>query len=207
MFIVVDGIRSSGQMSTPGSKPGIPTARCVEHVAFTVPDLDEAIAIFVDVIGAQELYRVGPFADPEGDWMQAQLDVHPRASCEVAHLRLGPNLNLELFAWQAPDQARHAPRASDPGAGHIAFFVDDMDAAAEYLARQPGVRQQGEVQTIEDGPSAGYRWLVFQAPWGLTLEIMTRPRTLPYEASTPARFFGPAPSWNAEHDQPEGELQ
>jgi catechol 2,3-dioxygenase-like lactoylglutathione lyase family enzyme len=186
-------------MSTPGTKPGIPTARSVEHVAFAVPDLDEAIAFFVDVLGAEELYRVGPFADPEGEWMAVQLDVHPRASCEVAHLRLGPNLNLELFAWEAPDQAARPPRPSDPGAGHIAFFVDDMAAAVEYLAQQPGVRIQGEIQTIEDGPSAGYQWLAFRAPWGLSLEIMHRPESLPYEDATSARFFGPAPSWNAEH--------
>ena len=177
--------------------PGIPTARSVEHVAFTVPDLDAAVAFFVEVVGAQELYRVGPFADPDGDWMEVQLGVHPRASCKVAHLRMGPNLNLELFSWQAPDQRQEGPRPSDVGAGHLAFFVDDMEAAAAYLAAQPGVRLQGEVQTIESGPSAGYRWLSFLAPWGLQLEIMSRPATLPYEGSTEARFHGPAAAWDA----------
>jgi catechol 2,3-dioxygenase-like lactoylglutathione lyase family enzyme len=176
---------------------GIPTARNVEHVAFSVPDLDTAVGFFVDVLGADELYRVGPFSDPAGDWMEVQLGVHPRASCEVAHLRLGPNLNLELFSWQAPDQRSEGPRPSDVGAGHIAFFVDDMDAAAAYLAEQPGVRLQGDAQTIDDGPSAGYRWQSFLAPWGLQLEIMSRPPNLPYEASTDARFYGPAAAWNA----------
>ena len=174
---------------------GIPTARSVEHVAFTVPDLDEAVAFFVDVLGADELYRVGPFSDAEGDWMEVQLGVDRRASCEVAHLRLGPNLNLELFTWSTPDQRTEAPRPSDVGAGHIAFFVDDMAAAADYLASQPGVRVLGEMQTIEEGPSAGYQWLAFEAPWGLALEIMSRPERLPYEDTTAARFYGPAPSW------------
>jgi catechol 2,3-dioxygenase-like lactoylglutathione lyase family enzyme len=176
---------------------GIPTARSVEHVAFTVPDLDAAVTFFVDVLGADELYRVGPFSDPDGEWMRLQMNVHPRASCSVAHLRLGPNLNLELFSWEAPDQRDVPPQASDPGAGHIAFFVDDMEAAADYLARQPGVRVLGDIQTIDDGPSAGYRWLVFLTPWGLPLEVMTRPHTLPYEASCDARFYGPAAAWNA----------
>jgi catechol 2,3-dioxygenase-like lactoylglutathione lyase family enzyme len=174
---------------------GIPTARNVEHVAFSVPDLDEAVSFFVEVLGAELLYRVGPFSDPDGDWMSVQLDVHPRASCDVAHLRLGPTQNLELFAWRAPDQVTTAPKASDIGAAHLAFFVDDMDAAAAYLAKQPGVRLQGEIQTIDDGPSQGYRWLAFQAPWGLQLEIVNRPAGLPFEATTAARFHGPAPSW------------
>jgi catechol 2,3-dioxygenase-like lactoylglutathione lyase family enzyme len=176
---------------------GIPTARNVEHVAFTVPDLEQAVAFFVDVLGADLLYRVGPFSDPEGTWMEDQMGVHPRAECIVAHLRLGPNLNLELFAWKAPGQADAPPRPSDPGAGHIAFFVDDMAAAGEYLARQPGVRLLGEPQTIDEGPSAGYAWQAFESPWGLGLEIMSRPASLPYEASTPSRFYGPAPGWDA----------
>lgn len=176
---------------------GIPTARNVEHVAFSVPDLDEAIGFFVEVLGADLLYRVGPFSDPEGDWMSVQLDVHPRASCDVAHLRLGPSQNVELFAWEAPDQATTAPKASDIGAAHVAIFVEDMDAAVEYLAAQPGVRLQGEIQTIEEGPSAGYRWLAFQSPWGLQLEIVTRPERLAYEAATDARFHGPEPSWTS----------
>jgi catechol 2,3-dioxygenase-like lactoylglutathione lyase family enzyme len=177
---------------------GIPTARNVEHVAFSVPDLDEAIAFFVDVLGADLLYRIGPFSDPDGDWMVVQLDVHPRASCDVAHLRLGPTQNVELFQWQAPDQATTAPKASDVGAAHLAFFVDDIEAAAEYLAAQPGVRVQGEIQLIEEGPSAGYRWLAFQSPWGLQLEIVTRPDRLPYEDTAPARFHGPEPEWTSD---------
>lgn len=177
---------------------GIPTARSVEHVAYTVPDLDQAVRFFVDVLGADELYRVGPFSDPDGDWMQVQMGVHPRASCEVVHLRLGPNLNLELFTWEAPDQAARGPRPSDPGAGHLAFFVDDMAAASEYLSRQPGVQVLGSIQTIEDGPSAGYQWLAFESPWGLGLEIMSRPPSLPYEVAVSARFYGPAPRWTSE---------
>src|SRR4051794_35062762 len=96
--------RSPGGVSMGNTHRGIPTARSVEHVAFTEPDLDEAVDFFVDVLGADELYRVGPFSDPDGDWMETQLGVHLRASCEVAHLRLGPNVNLELFSWDAPDQ-------------------------------------------------------------------------------------------------------
>jgi catechol 2,3-dioxygenase-like lactoylglutathione lyase family enzyme len=174
---------------------GIPTARSVEHVGITVPDLEAAVRFFVDVLGADELYRVGPFSDPDGDWMEKQLAVHPRASCVVSHLRLGPNLNIELFGWDAPDARREAPRASDVGAAHLAFYVDDIDAAAEYLTAH-GARFLGEPQHIEEGPSAGYVWWVFHTPWGLPLELVYRPEHLPYEQATPARFYGPAPAWN-----------
>jgi extradiol dioxygenase family protein len=35
----------------------IPGVRYADHVAFTVPDLDEAIQFFVQALGAEELYR------------------------------------------------------------------------------------------------------------------------------------------------------
>ena len=54
----------------------VPTLRGVEHVAFTVPDVDTAVAFFVDVLGCERFYDMGPFADPDGTWMSDNLDVH-----------------------------------------------------------------------------------------------------------------------------------
>lgn len=45
---------------------GIPTARNVDHVGVTVPDLDGAVSFFVDVLGCEVIYRTVPFSDPEG---------------------------------------------------------------------------------------------------------------------------------------------
>ena len=48
---------------------GIPSARCVHHIAYTVPNLEQAIDFFINVIGAELLYKIGPVEDPKGDWM------------------------------------------------------------------------------------------------------------------------------------------
>ena len=50
----------------------------VEHVGLTVPDIEAATAFFVDVLGAEMLFEVGPFSSDD-DWMKAHLGVHPRA--------------------------------------------------------------------------------------------------------------------------------
>jgi catechol 2,3-dioxygenase-like lactoylglutathione lyase family enzyme len=42
---------------------GIPTARNVDHFGYNVPNLDEAIDFFVEVLGAEEAFRWGPMAD------------------------------------------------------------------------------------------------------------------------------------------------
>lgn len=39
---------------------GRPAFNVVDHVSWTVPDLDAALAFYRDVLGATELYRMGP---------------------------------------------------------------------------------------------------------------------------------------------------
>jgi catechol 2,3-dioxygenase-like lactoylglutathione lyase family enzyme len=175
---------------------GIPTARNVDHVAFTVPDLQQAIDFFVDVLGAELAYRLGPVEDAEGDWMSRQLNVNRRAQCHIAMLRLGPVTNVELFQYAAPQQRHTLPANSDWGGHHLAIYVDDVDAAVDYLRAQPGVRVLGEPQLIEDGPIAGDRWVYFLSPWGLQLEVICLPPGAPYEAGTSVRRYGPANLWH-----------
>lgn len=176
---------------------GIPGALAVHHVAYTVPDLDQAVEFFMDVLGAELLYRIGPVEDKEGDWMTRQLGVHRDASTHIAMLRLGPVTNLELFEYTTPDQRRELPRNSDWGGHHLAIAVTDVDAAVAYLRAQPGVEVLGEPQTITDGgPIHGDRWVYFRTPWGLQLEVLRMPPAMPYERQTSARLYSPTTTWS-----------
>jgi len=40
---------------------GIPGVRGGDHLGITVPKLDEAVSFFVDVIGREAFYKLGPF--------------------------------------------------------------------------------------------------------------------------------------------------
>ncbi|MFF5471190.1 VOC family protein [Streptomyces achromogenes] len=113
----------------------------VHHVAYTVPDLDQAVTFFVDVLGAELAYRLGPVEFPDGDWTERYLGVHRKAVMDLAMLRLGPVANCELFQYSVPGQRREMPRNSDWGGHHLAFHVEDMDEAVAYLrAAAPGAR-------------------------------------------------------------------
>ncbi|NUT97512.1 MAG: VOC family protein [Saccharothrix sp.] len=173
----------------------IPGARAVHHVAYTVPDLDQAVRFFVDVIGAELVYELGPVEDPDGDWMTRKLGVDPKASAHIAMLRLGPVTNLELFEYTAPDQRRELPRNSDWGGHHLAIHVEDVDAAVAYLRDQPGVTVLGEPETIEEGPITGDRWVYFTTPWGMQLELINLPPGAPFEQTTDARLYTPGVPW------------
>jgi len=56
----------------------LPGLRGTEHIGFTVPNLDEAERFFVDVIGCEKVYSLGPFVRDD-NWLAEQLHVHPRA--------------------------------------------------------------------------------------------------------------------------------
>jgi catechol 2,3-dioxygenase-like lactoylglutathione lyase family enzyme len=172
--------------------PGLPGLRGTDHIGFTVPDLDAAIDFFVTVIGCEPFYELGPFRDDEGDWMQTHLGVHPRAVMRrLKFLRCRNGSNFELFEYEAPDQRREQPRNSDVGGHHLAFYVDDMEAAVAHL-KSRGVRVLGAPTVRTSGPSAGQTWVYFLAPWGMQLELVSYPEGKGYERGTDARLWHPA---------------
>src|SRR5882757_7751529 len=193
--------RSSAGRRDPGAA-GVPGARRVDHVALTVPDLDVAVAFVVDALGGELVYRLPPLTHDD-DWMRRHLDVHPRASAEIALIRLGPTTNLELFQYRSPDHNPSPPRTSDAGSTHLALFVEDVDAAAAVLRDRFALPVLGEPRTVAPGsPAAGIRWVRLTAPWGMPIELRRTPAGLPYEQLTGARRFGPCPQWRNHDDGP-----
>lgn len=175
----------------PVEAAGMPGLRGTDHIGFTVPDLDQAVRFFVDVIGCEAFYDLGPFQS-DGDWMIEHLDVHPRAVMRrLKFLRCRNGSNFEIFEYESPAQNTTQPRNSDVGGHHLAFYVDDMAAALDHLRRH-GVRILGEPTVRESGPSGGQTWVYFLAPWGMQFELVSYPRGKAYERETSRRLWHPA---------------
>ena len=168
---------------------GLPGLAGVEHVGFTVPDLEEATAFFVDVIGCELVYSLGPFRS-ESRWMADHLGVDPRAVMrELRFFRCANGPNFEIFEYEAPGRRLEPPRNSDVGGHHLAFYVRDLDEAVAHL-RARGVRVLGE-PTASTGPSTGQRWVYFLTPWGMQLELVSYPAGKAYEQNAPVRLWHP----------------
>jgi catechol 2,3-dioxygenase-like lactoylglutathione lyase family enzyme len=151
----------------------LPGLTGVDHIGFTVPDLEAAGAFLVDVLGCEYLYSLGPFVHDDDDWMSEHLAVHPRATMRNRFFRCGSQVIFEVFQYDAPDQDRVPPRNSDVGGHHVALYVDDLDTAVAYL-REQGVRVLGE-PTASSGAHEGQRWVYFLAPWGMQFELVSYP--------------------------------
>lgn len=153
---------------------GLPGLSRVDHIGFTVPNLEEARRFLEDVLGCEYLYTLGPFKD-DADWMAVHMNVHPRTVMRELHFfSCGGQAIFEVFEYDAPDQRGTVPANSDVGGHHVALYVDDLDAAADYL-RGRGVQVLGD-PTVSQGPSEGQRWVYFLAPWGMQFELVSYPQ-------------------------------
>lgn len=172
------------------SNVALPGLHGTEHIGFTVPDLDEAERFFVDVIGCEKMYSLGPF-ERDDDWLTDQLNVHPRAVMrELRFFRCKNGPNFEIFQWETPEGQAPQPKNSDIGGHHLAFYVDDIDDALAYLRTQ-NVTVLGDIVASQNA-SLGQRWVYFLTPWGMQCELVSFPEGKAYEAMTLARLWHPA---------------
>lgn len=163
----------------------IPGLTRLDHVGFTVPDLEAAKAWLIDVLGCEYMYSLGPFVSDD-DWMAEHLNVDPRAVMRQLHFfRCGGQAIFEVFQYEAPEQQVTPPRNSDVGGHHVALYVEDLDAAVAYL-REAGVRILGD-PTTSRGPSEGQRWVYFLSPWGMQFELVSYPHGKAFDKD-PSRF-------------------
>jgi catechol 2,3-dioxygenase-like lactoylglutathione lyase family enzyme len=172
---------------------GIPGLRGTEHIGFTVPNLQQAHDFFVDVIGCDYIYTLGPFShpDPGDDWMREHMAVDPRTVMqELRFYRCGFGPNFEIFEFVPAESPAPQPLNSDLGGHHLAFYVDDMDAAVAYL-RSYGVTVLGD-PTASSSHSFGQRWVYFLTPWGMQCELVSYPGGKAYEKLAPVKLWNPA---------------
>ena len=172
---------------------GLPGMRGHDHTGITVPDMKEALTFFVDVLGCKKAMSFGPIADPEpnGTFMKDALGVDPKTVItQITLVRCGMGSNIELFSYQSPDQKVVQPKNSDIGGYHIAFYVDDIKAAADYLHAKSVKTMMGPIP-ITEGPAAGQAIVYFNAPWGLQLEAISYPKGMAYEKDASTVLWTP----------------
>jgi catechol 2,3-dioxygenase-like lactoylglutathione lyase family enzyme len=193
MRLQILAVVKEGRLSNSSGKcqpAGIPGLRGTEHVGFTVPDLEQATDFFVNVIGCHYMFELGPFQAAD-DWMERHLNVDPRTVMRrLRFFRCKHGPNFEIFEYEAPDQNLIQPKNSDIGGHHLAFYVDEFDAAVAYLSEK-GVQLLGKPTVRTVGPNAGQIWIYFLSPWGMQLELVSFPNGKGYEKDTELRLWHP----------------
>jgi len=139
------------------------------HTSFTVSDLDRSIAFFSEVLGFEMVNRA--LRDPK---LISSITGVPGADIEVAYIQ-GPGHRLELIQYHGPSERSQVDsRPCDSGFAHVAYDVDDVDAAVAASAPYQ-VLPIGEVTVIDKGPNAGRKVVYLRDPDGVTIEYIEAP--------------------------------
>ncbi|MCL4187068.1 MAG: VOC family protein [Rhodobacteraceae bacterium] len=148
----------------------MPTPSCFHHIGITVPDLEAAVRFMTEGMGCA-LAFTAPGRDPMTAEAAARINVAPGSRIAgMAMLRAGAGY-VELFAFEHPGGARPAAPRWNEGGAHVAFAVDDLEAALARAVAAGGCALSG-INRSESPGFAGMRWVYVVAPWGQTFELV-----------------------------------
>ena len=138
------------------------------HTSFTVSDIDLSLAFFRDALGFEV-----PSKGPRSPSLIQAITGVEGAEVLIAYVR-GPGHSIELIEYIKPEtRSSVRPQPCDTGFSHIAYDVDDIDAAIK-AARDHSVEPIGPVVAIDQGPNRGSRVAYLRDPDGITIEFIEK---------------------------------
>ena len=139
------------------------------HTSFTVSNLDRTVAFFTEELGFEFLNR-GP-RDPKAVEVISGV---PGAEIEVVFLQ-GPGHRIELIQYHGPaERGQVICRPCDTGYAHVAYDVDDVEAAVAASAPHQFL-PLGPIVVIDKGPNAGGKVVYLRDPDGVSVEYIQKP--------------------------------
>lgn len=145
------------------------TLKAIHHSGLVIRDLDRSIYFYHDILGL-------PFANEPTPWFEGeQLATGvgvPGAVLRQVSLWVGQHSTLELIEYGNRPETSTAPVPNNyMGAAHVCMLVDDIEAKKAELEAK-GVEFYSDVNVVDEGPLAGWRWCYFSDPDGLALELV-----------------------------------
>ncbi|GAA0943237.1 VOC family protein [Virgisporangium aurantiacum] len=145
------------------------TLRGLDHVGFTVSDLDHSIPWYTVLLGNPLLLR--------RTWDVPYIGTmigYPDCRMECAFFSLPGGTVLELLQFFEPAPGTVDMETYNVGNGHLCLLVDDLQGEYERLRDHATFRSPGPV-TIPWGPYAGGRGCYLRDPDGITIQLIQHP--------------------------------
>lgn len=143
----------------------------LHHIAISVPSMAEAKEFYVGKLGFELVSDNELGASEKGD----KVTELKGAACSMIMVKAG-NLFLEIFEFHSPTPAEQDRRpVCDHGYTHLAFEVDDIQAAYDYLGEAGMKWHHSPVEMAE-----GYLMTYGRDPFGNVIEIQQLVGGLPF---------------------------
>lgn len=145
--------------------------RTVDHVSFTVSDLDRSIDFYRQFLGSDPLD-----SGEESSKHAAQVIGYDRVDMRWANFALpGGTVILELFEYRVPSGEPVSLENANVGNAHIGFAVDDLDAEYARLAAIGATFSHPEPVLVPEGTHEGAKAIYMRDPDGITVELLQFP--------------------------------
>jgi catechol 2,3-dioxygenase-like lactoylglutathione lyase family enzyme len=139
------------------------------HTSFTVSNLDRTVAFFTEALGFEFLNRA-----PRDPKVVEVISGVPGADIEVVFLQ-GPGHRIELIQYHGPaERGQVICQPCDTGYAHVAYDVDDVEAAVAASAAHQFL-PLGPIVVIDKGPNAGGKVVYLRDPDGVSVEFIQKP--------------------------------
>ena len=122
----------------------------VNHVSFTVANLEESIAFYRDVLGMECISK----AERDETFSSAVTGIKGVAM-NIAYMQ-APGFAVELIQYISGQGVQIDTSTNNPGSTHLCFNISNYD---EWMTKmeKAGVRMCGELCQVPAGPNKGKR--------------------------------------------------
>jgi catechol 2,3-dioxygenase-like lactoylglutathione lyase family enzyme len=159
----------------PGEQTGHTGVTSMFHGGITVSDMDLALRFYRDALGLELVYDRETTASYLGEVLGLE---HP--NIRIAFLRAGssdPETFVELLEYRSVHRRAVKVAPWDPGAGHLCFYVADIEGIHGSLT-SGGYEAHSRPVDIDSGPNEGARVFYVQDPDGHWIELFQRSTTI-----------------------------
>lgn len=160
------------------------TARALDHVGISVPDIDAALAWYRDVLGCYVLMEPMEAAADDSHFGRIVGDIFGPGfqGMRIAHLATADGVGIELFQFtgNAPQEMPFAYWKT--GIFHIAILEPDIEGLAKRIDESGG-RQRSKVWKL--WPDKPYKVCYCEDPWGNIVEISSHPYVMTWSNFIP----------------------
>lgn len=144
----------------------------IHHTSLVVSDMERSLRFYRDLLGMEVVVDT----DMQGEMLDNEVALKG-SHIRVVELNCRASAFLELLQYYAPPGKPFPAdfRCCDTGAPHIAFLVDDIQAAYQQLSAA-GVRFTYPPQDVDAGAFAGSKTVYCYDPDGIVIELWENPR-------------------------------
>lgn len=143
------------------------------HGGVTVHDMDVALRFYGEGLGLEvhiDSVIDGPYLKGPDGVLGLDFD-----KIRVAYLRI-PDTDgfVELLEYHGIERLSAAARPCDYGAGHLCFYVDDVDGMHERLVSMGYRARSATPRAVTSGPNEGARSVYMRDPDGYPVELFQK---------------------------------